>query len=337
VATISISSSEAGAQINLSNRGLDPNNPQFGWVTDAAGKPLVGSTYVAKIFYGASEAGLIQSFAASPFRDANTTYPGTWNPAAAGGPGAIATLAGFKPGATVTLKVAVWDTAVFATWELAEAALKAGKSPVPTQAGLSAAFTYAIPTDSLAIPGGLEKFQGLKLTALSNTGPVNQAPTANSQNVSVALGEAKDIELTAKDPENSKLTYTIITQPASGTLAGIAPALKYTPKAGFSGADSFTFKVNDGTADSAVATVSITVTAVNDAPYIPTYPTEITPPAEIWTKSIQSNGSHIIAAGAGGEIYVIGEDRLSRVESDGSLSWQTSLGVGPRYYAQALL
>jgi hypothetical protein len=68
----------------------------------------------------------------------------------------------------VTLKVAVWDTAVFATWELAEAALKTGKSPVPTQAGLSTVFTYTVPTDSLAIPTGMEKFSGLKLTALSS-------------------------------------------------------------------------------------------------------------------------------------------------------------------------
>ena len=34
----------------------------------------------------------------------------------------------------------------------------------------------------------------------------------------------------------------------------------------YNGADSFTFKVNDGTVDSATATVSITVNAVNDVP-----------------------------------------------------------------------
>ena len=251
-ATISISVSEAGAQINLNNRGL-------ALVNDAAGKPLVGVTYAAKILYGASEAALTQSFVASPFRDSTTTYPGTWNPAAVGGPGAIATLAGFKPGATVTLKVAVWDTAVFATWELAEAALKTGKSPVPTQAGLSTVFTYTVPTDSLAIPTGMEKFSGLKLTALSSSGSGNQAPTADSQNVSLATGESRDIGLTGRDPENAKLTFAIVTQPANGTLTGIAPAIKYTPKAGFTGADSFTFKVNDGALDSALATISISV------------------------------------------------------------------------------
>ncbi len=40
----------------------------------------------------------------------------------------------------------------------------------------------------------------------------------------------------------------------------------YTPAADFNGTDSFTYTASDGTAVSNVATVTITVTAVNDAP-----------------------------------------------------------------------
>src|SRR5207237_6446740 len=40
----------------------------------------------------------------------------------------------------------------------------------------------------------------------------------------------------------------------------------YTPAANFNGTDSFTYKTNDGALDSNVATVSIVVNAVNDAP-----------------------------------------------------------------------
>src|SRR5207244_6582288 len=47
---------------------------------------------------------------------------------------------------------------------------------------------------------------------------------------------------------------------------GTAPNLTYTPAANYNGPDSFTFKANDGELDSNVATVSITVNAVNDAP-----------------------------------------------------------------------
>ena len=58
----------------------------------------------------------------------------------------------------------------------------------------------------------------------------------------------------------------MVTGPPTARLSGTAPALTYTPAANYNGPDSFTFKANDGTLDSNVATVTITVTAVNDAP-----------------------------------------------------------------------
>ena len=49
--------------------------------------------------------------------------------------------------------------------------------------------------------------------------------------------------------------------PAShGTLSGTAPNLTYTPAAGYSGGDSFSFIANDGIFDSEAATIGITVT-----------------------------------------------------------------------------
>jgi hypothetical protein len=38
------------------------------------------------------------------------------------------------------------------------------------------------------------------------------------------------ITLTGSDPEDSALTYTVLTPPAHGTLAGTAPNLTYTPE-----------------------------------------------------------------------------------------------------------
>src|SRR5207253_8129484 len=61
-------------------------------------------------------------------------------------------------------------------------------------------------------------------------------------------------------------TYSVVAGPTHGALSGTAPNLTYTPAANYNGADSFTFKANDGTVDSSAATVSITITAVNDAP-----------------------------------------------------------------------
>jgi hypothetical protein len=96
--------------------------------------------------------------------------------------------------------------------------------------------------------------------------PVNDPPTANAQSVSSLEDTAKAITLAASDLEGDSLTYSIVTPPAHGTLSGVSPNLTYTPAADYNGSDSFTFKANDGTVDSNTATVSITLTAVNDAP-----------------------------------------------------------------------
>jgi hypothetical protein len=96
--------------------------------------------------------------------------------------------------------------------------------------------------------------------------PVNNAPVADAQAVTTDEDAAKSITLTATDGDGDPLTFSVVTPPTHGSLSGTAPNLTYTPAANYHGPDSFTFKANDGKVDSNVATVSITVTAVNDAP-----------------------------------------------------------------------
>lgn len=92
----------------------------------------------------------------------------------------------------------------------------------------------------------------------------NQAPTATPQNVSVIHDRPAAILLASTDPDGDALTYTVST-PTSGTLAGPAPNLTYTPAAQYVGSASFTFSVRDtANATSTPATVNITVT--NQAP-----------------------------------------------------------------------
>ena len=63
------------------------------------------------------------------------------------------------------------------------------------------------------------------------------------------------------------LTAILVSGPAHGTLTLNADgSFSYTPDANFNGADSFTYKANDGTADSNVATVTSPSPPVNDAP-----------------------------------------------------------------------
>ena len=51
-------------------------------------------------------------------------------------------------------------------------------------------------------------------------------------------------------------------------ISGSAPNLTYTPSNNFTGGVSFTFNINDGSLTSSVATVTITITNVNDAPVV---------------------------------------------------------------------
>ena len=89
---------------------------------------------------------------------------------------------------------------------------------------------------------------------------VNQPPVATAQNVSVAINTARPITLDATDVNGDALTYTIVSSPTNGSLTGSPPNVTYTPTTAFTGTDSFTFKANDGSNDSAAATVSLTVT-----------------------------------------------------------------------------
>jgi hypothetical protein len=120
---------------------------------------------------------------------------------------------------------------------------------------------------------------GVRIAALPMA--TNNAPVANNQSVTTSEDTAKAITLTGSDAEGNALTFVIVTNPAHGTLSGSGANRTYTPAANYNGSESFTFKVNDGTLDSNIATVSITVTAVNDAPVIVSGPTATPNPPSV--------------------------------------------------------
>ena len=102
----------------------------------------------------------------------------------------------------------------------------------------------------------------------SNTATVSitvndNAPTANSGTLTTNTNTAANGTLSATNPDSGQtLTYSIVTQPAHGTVTitnANTGAYTYTPATGYAGNDSFTFKANDGYKDSNVATISVTV------------------------------------------------------------------------------
>jgi Bacterial Ig domain len=74
------------------------------------------------------------------------------------------------------------------------------------------------------------------------------------------------IRLQGSDPLDRVLSYRIIEGPKNGKLTGKAPDMLYKPKLNFSGTDSFVFIVNNGSMDSAPATMKISISPVNDRP-----------------------------------------------------------------------
>jgi VCBS repeat-containing protein len=99
--------------------------------------------------------------------------------------------------------------------------------------------------------------------------PVNHAPTASDGSATVAEDGAVAIDpgKNANDVDGDPLSVVIVSGPAHGSLVRNADGtFTYMPTPYYAGGDSFTYKVNDGTVDSNVATIVLTVTPVNHAP-----------------------------------------------------------------------
>ncbi len=127
----------------------------------------------------------------------------------------------------------------------------------------------------------------------------NRAPTANG----VAIGTLTTPNnasltgtLTGSDLDGNPLTFARVTQAGHGSVTVSSNgSFTYTPTNTYVGADSFTFKVNDGTVYSLPATVNITVTQANRAPTAGTVVTGIlsTPKNTVLNGSLVSYASDI--------------------------------------------
>ncbi|HAA05772.1 MAG TPA: adhesin [Syntrophobacteraceae bacterium] len=95
---------------------------------------------------------------------------------------------------------------------------------------------------------------------------VNHPPTANDLSVSTNENEPISIMLAGSDTDGDTLTFVLLVAPSHGALTGAPPQLTYTPSAEYRGPDAFAFKVSDGQAESAAATVTVMVQKINHAP-----------------------------------------------------------------------
>ena len=102
---------------------------------------------------------------------------------------------------------------------------------------------------------------------------VNEAPepTDDTRTTDEDVQTVIDVLTNDNDPEGDDLTVSLRSRPDNGatTLDATTNEITYTPNADYHGADSFTYRVSDGSLSSD-AGVNVTVTSVNDAPEFPT-------------------------------------------------------------------
>jgi len=124
-----------------------------------------------------------------------------------------------------------------------------------------ASFNYVVTDGSLTDTGSVS----------ITVNAVNDKPVANVGSITTTEDTSVEITLSGTDVDGDSLTYAIVSTVSHGTLGDVAGnKVTYTPTLNYNGPASFTFKANDGKVDSDAATVSITVTAVNDAPVLDT-------------------------------------------------------------------
>ncbi|MFN8187683.1 MAG: Ig-like domain-containing protein [Gaiellales bacterium] len=88
----------------------------------------------------------------------------------------------------------------------------------------------------------------------------NTPPSCSDVSLTVAEGTAGEVAPACVDLDLDPLGFGIVGQGSKGVASVVAGQLRYEPAAGETGADSFSYRANDGSADGNVAIVSVTIT-----------------------------------------------------------------------------
>ncbi|WP_211251218.1 VCBS domain-containing protein [Deefgea rivuli] len=107
---------------------------------------------------------------------------------------------------------------------------------------------------------GTDAYQSLGNFILSS-----QVPYSTSEDTALTLSPAA-LLANDKDPDGDVLTITSVQGATHGSVALVNGNVVFTPAANYTGPASFTYTISDGKGGSDTATVSLQVTAVNDAP-----------------------------------------------------------------------
>ena len=151
---------------------------------------------------------------------------------------------------------------------------------------------------------------------------VNDGPAAAADSATTAEDNAVTTSVLPNDSDadSDPLTVTGIIQPAHGSAAISGGKIVYTPAANYHGADSVTYTIGDGHGATAEATLSLTVTPVNDGP-VAVPDTATTAEDTAATIAVLTNDSDV----DGDTVSVSGVDAaahgLVAINADGTLTY----------------
>ena len=239
-----------------------------GNVSFYAGTTLLGTSALS----GALQASLTTNTLAAGSSNVTAQYAGDTNNTASTSPAVAIQIAGAltPPAAPASLAAIPSSKTISLSWTAAGSATSYVVKRSLTSGGPYAAlgFTSLTTFSDTPLSNGTSYYYVVSATNAAGEGanssevgatPFNHAPVASAQSVTVGQDIPKAIVLAASDADSDPLTFASVTAPAHGSLSGTAPNITYIPTSGYSGADSFTFKANDGTVDSAPATVTLNV------------------------------------------------------------------------------
>src|SRR5439155_1544188 len=101
----------------------------------------------------------------------------------------------------------------------------------------------------------------------ANDTPVEVGRASSRERDSTLNVAASGVLDNDSDVDGDTLNAVLVSQPTHGSLTlNSNGSFSYSPAANYNGTDNFTYKANDGQADSGIATVSITIRGANDTP-----------------------------------------------------------------------
>ena len=130
------------------------------------------------------------------------------------------------------------------------------------------------------------------VTITVNAAP-NQPPIAVNDAVTTPSGQPVTINALANDsdPDGDPLTIVSIGTPTLGTATIANNMVVYTPAAGISGIDQFTYTIDDGRGGTASATITVTIAPPANRPPIAVNDTAQTPVSTAVTIDVLANDS----------------------------------------------